>query len=154
MGRIYDVYSTGNITATGDYVGGLFGTRTADVERSYSSSQVISTGSLVGGLIGEYRDGDLIDSFFVGNVSGVDIGNTRVGLLIGVEDAGGTFNHSGNYVLNTSTCTNNAGGDTCNITGYATQGPLSYYYDSTNPPMNQWDFTTLWIDNITALPSF
>jgi len=74
-GRV-DVCSSGaNVSATGDYTGGLIGEvytvggAASIISRSYATGNVTSTGNMVGGLIGKnYRTVE--DSYATGNVSG------------------------------------------------------------------------------------
>ena len=78
-------YSTGNVKATGDNVGGLIGELVGHVSLTYSTSNVESTGNNVGGLIGSLNlsnAGTL--EFEKSYATGAIKGANNVGGLIGL----------------------------------------------------------------------
>jgi len=116
-GTLTDSSATGNVTATGQRVGGLVGSgwsqlsiynsfATGDVtgastlgglvgegpkylEKSYATGNATATGSYVGGLTG-YAQVTIVSSYSTGNVTGLD----RVGGLIGHAVDGSSITNS------------------------------------------------------------
>ena len=77
---ISNCHTTGNVTATSDYAGGLVdGLFHSTVRDSYSTANV-SGASYIGGLVGYFWDGQIIDCYSTGNVNGT---SDYVGGLIG-----------------------------------------------------------------------
>ncbi|MCH8567763.1 MAG: FG-GAP-like repeat-containing protein [Balneolales bacterium] len=77
-------YALGNVTATGDYTGGLVGYNTGIISRSYALGNVSSSGNRVGGIIGyNLEAGTLEKSYAAGSISG----NSETGGLIGLNQA-------------------------------------------------------------------
>ncbi|MFH0808261.1 MAG: Ig-like domain-containing protein [archaeon] len=78
-------YATGDVNASGDYVGGLIGANdNAAVSNSYAVGDVVSSGTTVGGLIGLERSGEThVNCYSAGSVSGSSV-------LGGLIASGGT----------------------------------------------------------------
>jgi len=83
-GMISDCYSTGSVSGTGDYVGGLVACNGGEITNCYSSGSVSGKGEDVGGLVG-HNYGTIINCHSSSSVSG--------GMYIGglVQYNGGTI---------------------------------------------------------------
>lgn len=146
---VSDCYSTGNVTGRA-WVGGLVGHFYSNsLNRCYSSGNVVGTGQQVGSLIGYYQAGNASNSFAIGNVTGVSVSN-YVGLLYGQYSSGVRTNL---YYNSSASCTNSSG--TCTVfgTGVALGSSFNYFFDSSNAPLNTWDFTNVWRTSGTSLPT-
>ncbi len=78
-GKIFNSYSTGNISGINN-IGGLIGTNTnGQIFNSYATGNVTGT-DIVGGLIGNNSNSSITNSYSVGKV----IGSSNVGGLIGL----------------------------------------------------------------------
>jgi hypothetical protein len=141
-------YSTGNITATNERAGGIFGNRTngTSISNCYSSGNIISAADRSGGIIGRSFE-SVMNCFSLGNISGSS-GTTNIGHILG----SGANTGANNYHLSTAVCTNSGAG-TCNATNVSGTGIASYFFDDTNAPLTSWDFAGTWTDNVTALPT-
>jgi len=153
--------------------GGLIGLNIGGtVSNSYSTGDVVATGQGTGGLIGLGQNGSIVlNSFSTGNVQG----HTNTGGLIGTHSnpassvtnsfaAGNTTSSStvGGFIgSNTSTITNAYWNKTNSLNCYhdgntnctAIDNNLAYFYISSSPPMNAWDFTNIWQSNSGAFPT-
>jgi filamentous hemagglutinin family protein len=88
-GSVYTSYSSGNVTGTTDYTGGLIGDLYASytsVSGSFSSATVAGT-RYVGGLVG-LSSGSIINGFATGSVSGT----SNIGGLSGSSSGSGISN--------------------------------------------------------------
>jgi len=85
-GTVSNSYSTGSVSGSGDYAGGLVGINYGTVSNSYSTGSV-SGDYIVGGLIGYNLYGTVSRSYSTGSVSG----DNTVGGLVG-ESYGTVFN--------------------------------------------------------------
>ena len=85
-GTVSNSYSTGSVSGSGDYAGGLVGINYGTVSNSYSTGSV-SGDYIVGGLVGYNLYGTVSRSYSTGSVSGDNI----VGGLVG-ESYGTVFN--------------------------------------------------------------
>ncbi len=94
-GSITSSYSTGLVSGTGDYVGGLVGHNSGLITSSYSTGSV-SGDDDVGGLVG-YNGGSTTSSYSTGSVSG----NDRVGGLVGINGGSTTSSYSTGSVSGT-----------------------------------------------------
>gem|GEM_PF-1427148 len=138
-GSINNSYSTGNVTGTGNYVGGLVGAndQTASINNSYSSGTVTGAGTWVGGLAGTNEDISTIDSSY-STCSVAGTGDIIVGGLVGINrvstisnsystgDVSGVANYLGglvgqNYqsIINNSYSTSNVVGSVTYVGGLA-----------------------------------
>lgn len=76
-GPVTDSYARGNVTATGEYVGGLVGYNIGDIDRCYSTGAVAGS-AIVGGLVGD-SDGTVDDSFWDTDTSGTLVSDGGTG---------------------------------------------------------------------------
>jgi hypothetical protein len=112
-GTISHSYSTGSVTSSGYFVGGLVGRSdgySSTVSNSYSTGSVTGNSS-VGGLMGIINEGNVSNSYSTGNVTGV----TYVGGLIGEHEGEGTISNSF-WDIETSGQSNSDGGTGKNTT--------------------------------------
>ncbi len=151
FGTVSDSYATGNVQSTGSGdEGGLVGVDdggTADISNSYATGN-ITGGSTIGGLVGYVENGGSISYSF--STGSVDQSVTNRGGLVGIS--GG--NPTADYWYKTTGSPSN-----CYQTGdyqCTSETTLSYFYTVTNPPMNNWDFNTIWSNsnNGTVYPVF
>lgn len=100
VGRAYDTdfvsaYAEGNVTSTGNYVGGLIGMDDAasTITTSYATGVVNASGATgnVGGLIGD-NAGSVSGSYATGAVTSSHASATKVGGLVGNVTSGGIAN--------------------------------------------------------------
>ena len=130
LGTVYDSYATGDVSASGDYSGGLTGYLNGsgnEILRSYATGKVTSTSSFVGGLAGYNNSGAKIeDSYATGAVQG----KTYVGGLVGdLSSSSISRSHASGTVTSTNTGTaDNIGG----LVGYNIKGTISESYATGN----------------------
>jgi hypothetical protein len=138
VGPITNSYSSGSVSG-GEKVGGLVGYNAAGpITNSYSSGSV-SGYSMVGGLVGENHVGTIENSYSTGSVSGDD----DVGGLIGCNSGTITNSYWDIYRSGQSNCVGLGSSSGC--TGKnAGNSERDYWYYSTHPPMDQWDFDNIW----------
>jgi hypothetical protein len=84
--------------------------------------------------------------------------STDVGGLLGLQGnpmmgiATVQNSYYNNHAGNPSVCFGRSSGGTIDCTAIADNEP--YFYDSSNPPMvGQWDFTTIWQENVNDYPT-
>lgn len=168
----------------GNYIGGLAGRITDNIIDSYAEVKIIVLGSseYVGGLVGWFAGG-INNSYAVGSMEGIYPGTLNyTGGLAGQTGADniyysfsnvsiisyGKYNGSiaGNilwgavinntYFNNYSSIPPSCGKVTLGSISqcYAIQDNQTYFYNVSNPPMNFWNFTTIWDDvfNLTDYP--
>lgn len=119
VGNVENCYATGDVTATGDSVGGLVGylatgEATGNLQNSYATGDV-SGGQSIGGLVGETEAGTIISNcyaignsdatgYWSGGLIGYNAGTVEnsysIGSPIGVEDVGGLIGFSEGTVTN------------------------------------------------------
>jgi hypothetical protein len=173
-GVVQKSYANGYVAGT-HYIGGLVGATltsggAATVTDSYSSATVVGDDT-VGGLVGLGLDVNVTKSYAAGSVSGNDNVGGLVGLLNGsmadVFSAEKIISSSGSGTIGPvtghvfSAMVGNRFFDT-NITGFSSSpdgsSPVSdssyFKGNSTNPPFDQWNFSTLWRTNYANYPSF
>ncbi len=146
--EIEDSYATGNVTGD-DTVGGLAGINigsNALIKNSYATGSITGT-STAGGFVGRNTSGAKIqNSYSTGAVSG----SSNVGGFVGsnnssiIENSYWDVNRSGQ--ISTS-------GDTSPINTSGEPNPNYWFGNSTNPPMQSWDFTNTWQTNSNAHPT-
>lgn len=151
-GAVTNASATGQVTATGDFAGGLIGETTGgSVSSSNASGNVSSQGGWVGGLIGEIStaSGSIFTSWASGNVTAV---GSSVGGLVGYLDqnsnitsshatgnvtghdwVGGLVGSAGVGTIDTTFATGNVTGNANvgGLVGYLTNG-LNNSYSSGN----------------------
>ncbi|MFK7988847.1 MAG: GLUG motif-containing protein [Sandaracinaceae bacterium] len=157
-GGVEDSYATGDTVAgpNGDadcsfvdaqiYTAGLVGVSTrGDIRRSWASGEAGGSGPVRGGLLGLGFDiADVSLSFSLGPVgTGTDTGGL-IGVLDGtssVADSTWDSAAAGNSAL----CGRGGGGRGCDSDpGVDTTVDRDYFFDVSNPPMDQWDFSAVW----------
>ncbi|MCL2012808.1 MAG: InlB B-repeat-containing protein [Cystobacterineae bacterium] len=87
-GTVQNSYATGNVTGSGQSVGGLVGSNRGTVQNSYATGSVNGSGN-VGGLVGYNYDGTVQNCYATGSVSG---SSYSVGGLVGTNS--GTVQNS------------------------------------------------------------
>ena len=107
-GSVTGSHSEGDVTGTGDYVGGLVGYASGSVTGSHSEGDVTGTDNYVGGLVG-YATSSVTESRSEGDVTGT---GDYVGGLVGYGTSIGTSYHEKGKVSGKG----NVGG----LIGYAT----------------------------------
>ena len=81
---ITNSYATGNVSGTGNYVGGLVGNFSySSITNSYATGKVSGTGNYVGGLVGNFSYSSITNSYATGNVTGT----STVGGLVGYSSS-------------------------------------------------------------------
>lgn len=103
----YQIYNNGTITVTGtgENIGGLFGTNSAEVKAAYNTGAIIADSSKnVGGIAGSNTG--TLDQVFNTVITGVDAdgsnvygsitGDNYVGGIVGSNEAGGTVSNAYN----------------------------------------------------------
>ena len=150
-GTITNSYSTSSVSGSSPHTGGLVGYNyEGTIENSYSIGTVSSSGGYVGGLVG-YNWGTINNSYSTGSVGG---GNTVGGLGGG---NGMTIENSywDIYRSNQDSCLGwNVGTADCTGKNAGNSEPL-YWSHRTNPPMDMWDFGTIWkIEEGKTYPCF
>ncbi|MHC4741331.1 MAG: GLUG motif-containing protein [Planctomycetota bacterium] len=160
---IINSYSTGDVSANGtityrsSLVAGLIAWNSGTIKNSYSTGNVsdnnIGSGiSCVGGLAGQNLAnlGKIINSYSTGSVSGGSNSYySGVGGLVGVNYSTITNCYWNNHAGNPSVCI--GGGNTGDCTGIVDNE--SYFYYSSDPPMDVWDFVNVWgIDEGVSYP--
>jgi|GEM_PF-2335673 len=168
---IQDSYSSGSVTA-GERAGGIIGEMEAyndgyeaiaeiEIENSYSSA-IVTADDSAGGIVGFMDDpSDEGEQYVLNNVFAA--GEVNAGAhdyaLIGSDDGLG----DGSLVINNSYFDQSATGqaeataydDTVGgWTAVNTDGFEGDYFknNSTNPPLDQWDFNTVWLEQIDGFP--
>jgi hypothetical protein len=137
-------YVMGSVTGT-NYVGGLVGKNGDSQDWSFFDHPTINnsyaTGNVtgedgVGGLAGANEDYATIDnSYATGNVTGED----TVGGLVG----GNSASITNSYWYDRSQGLDCYDGGNENCTAITDE---SYFYNSSNSPMDVWDFDSIWAD--------
>ncbi|MCK4752069.1 MAG: hypothetical protein KAS75_01390, partial [Planctomycetes bacterium] len=87
LARIIDCSAGGNVTATGDNVGGLVGYNNSSITDCYATGAV-SGSSYLGGLIGTGGNGDIINCYATGAING----SSYLGGLCGYNGNGSISN--------------------------------------------------------------
>ena len=97
--NITNSYATGDVTGTGDSVGGLVGSGSGNITNSYAAGDVTSTGDSIGGLVGwKWGSGKIMNSHAEGSVKG----SSGVGGLVGSSiDSNITNSYATNAVTGT-----------------------------------------------------
>lgn len=147
-GQLYDSFYAGNLNSSNGEIGGIVGVNTTgfSITRTYSlgNYSTTSTGGAIGGLGGANYDSNT-NSFSLANISGVDNDGSNgihIGYLFGINGVTSSY-----YLANQVSCINSGTGGACNTTGTeadAAAVDISYFYNSSNPPLSTWDFTNTW----------
>ena len=86
--KIEYCYNQGNVTAKGNYCGGLAGYSAAQITNTYAYGTVRSAGYYVGGLIGYRYSGTITNSFYLGDAAAD--GNNKIQNGCGASSKGST----------------------------------------------------------------
>ena len=99
----------------------------------------ISGSSNVGGLVG-FNRGTITNCYSTGSVTGFSFVGGLVGLNIGgtITNSYWDINRSGQ-----STCVGGGSSSGCTDKNAGNVEP-DYWYNSNHPPMDNWDFSTIW----------
>ncbi len=159
-------YSTGNVSGSGDFVGGLIGGTYGTITASYSSANVSGSSNFVGGLIGAISGASIDNSYATGEVSG----DSDIGGFIGAN--GGSITNSFS-VGDVNGSGSNIGGlvgeniqedditasyydfDNVTVTGQDNNiGELLYIdlISATYLSDQDWDFTNIWQEVVCGYP--
>lgn len=169
---IKNSYSSGSVTSNTN-AGGIIGRMESyndgyealaeiEVEYSYSSATVTaedSAGGIVGYMDDPYEVGEqyvLNNVFAAGAVSANNLGFALIGSDDGLGDGSLVINNS--YFDQTATGQTEASAYDETVFGWTainTDGSEPNYFknNSSNPPLDQWDFDNIWIVNYNALPT-
>ncbi len=151
---ITNSYAQGNVVSS-DTAGGLVGYNYyTNINSSYASGDV--TGNLggqdAGGLVG-FFDGAMVDSFATGYITNY---NQDTGGMVGYDD-GDTYYENSYYDFfgsGQSGCTNNGDQSGCSPVNDPISVNTSYFKtNSTNAPLNNWDFENIWHLNPGTYPT-
>jgi hypothetical protein len=69
-GLIYHCYSTGTISSTGNFIGGLAGENIGAINECYSTVNITSGNTAIGGLVGNSMGGTITNCYARGSVTG------------------------------------------------------------------------------------
>lgn len=136
---------------TGDqYVGGLVGTGQVEIDTSFAFGAITSSGTALGGLAGSLSNSTVVDSFAAVSVPANQ--PTTIGGLIGAisdvmmdnlyVDAGRTQQACYFTVVPEDTSVTD-----CTAVNETGDDSNYFFNNSTNPPLDQWDFTNTWQTN-------
>jgi len=177
-GNISNSFSTGNVNGTGSYVGGLVGRNSGPISNSYSTG-IVSGEDYVGGLVGWDSGGIVLNAYAKGNVYATG-GTATVGGLIGMfvgddyvyyinytfatgnvsggEYSGGLVGVMDGGLILDSYWYNSTANSELNCysegdNGCVSKTSLSYFYTSSNAPMNSWNFADIWDNTCSGYDS-
>lgn len=176
---VQDVYAWGDVSVPdGENVGGLIGKFEADTSdsnaslsltRAYARGDVVASNE-AGGLIGQISQPavgtspySITDSFAVGNVTVTgnqddEDDEVRVGGLVGNNESPvDAITFTGNYYDRTSTGQIHCSGNsalTCTTVNVGGDQARYFIGNTTNAPMNTWDFNDIWVKNANVPPTF
>jgi hypothetical protein len=108
ISSITNSYSTGSVSGSSNYVGGIAGYMNAgsSITNSYSTGSVSGSSSYVGGIAGQINSGSITNNAAINpSVSGVSRVNRIVGNILNSNTV------SNNFALNRMTVTGNTGGN-------------------------------------------
>lgn len=167
-------YANGYISGATD-VGGLVGNISTDISspvtitNTFSGATVIASDLGAGGLIGHAEYANLTNSYASGSVTGDGYVGGIAGVFSGmmaevfaateIHGSGGTVGpvtgHFGTGSVGNRYFDIERTGLNYSPDGSSGITPSEYFLDNhTNPPMNNWDFSTIWRTNYNGYPSF
>jgi hypothetical protein len=140
--KIENVYSNASLSSSAGlnaYAGGIVSNcdnHTFIINNAYFSGTI--TGERVGGILGRELRCNVTNSFFAGNITA-----TQEQGGIAVWNGGGNIVNSYwyNRTGNPDECYD--GGETGCV---AIDDDIDYFYNVSNAPMDEWDFTNVWSD--------
>jgi hypothetical protein len=148
LGWIRDSYARGNVSGT-SYVGGLAGYNNATIERSYSTGSVSNTGSYAGGLVGLDNPGTEVSgiffSFTTSDISGTNPYDSAGGFVgYGYSNDYSSFN---NYWYSAA----ESGVGNVEAVAPAKVESAEYFQSNTeNAPLNGWNFEGIWASTLNV----
>ncbi len=149
-----DSYATGTVNGGAAYVGGLLGSQNSGtllIRRSYSAATLAGSGLSYGGLIGGFFGGTVENSFSASDLTGSVAANT--GGLYGVGNGTSTNNFFDRHLAGTIASCADSGSASCTAVNVGNATPDYFKSNSTNPPLDTWNFAYLW-ENYQKLPEF
>ncbi len=171
---IQDSYTSGSVSSSSQHVGGLIGSgdtlspnaglEILTVQRSYSSGAVRGS-DYVGGLFGSaaldpirLSHFNLADTFTTSAVTATADSPSFFGGVVGDYETGAVaITPNNNYYDQTQTLmASDAGGNALSgVTAVNTDGTdgSRYKNNSSNAPLNSWDFSTIWNINADTYPT-
>jgi hypothetical protein len=136
-------YATGNVTGSGNDVGGLVGYNgfAFGIGSSYATGNVIGAGD-VGGLVGYHYNGTISDSYS----SGTATGTSNVGGLVGYTNtgSGGTV-HNSFWNSTTSGLSSSSGGTALTNAQMQQQANFTSATSANGNVNPAWDFNATWV---------
>lgn len=174
--EITNSYTQGSVNSeNGSDAGGLIGyvevyndeyesVAELEIDRSYSSSSVISN-NLAGGLIGEVDMYYVDENITISNSFAAGLVEAREGSSYALIGSGSDFTDNSGALFTAEnvwfdeTTTNQSypyypeAGDWYSVNG---EGDQADYFknNSTNPPLDTWDFENIWVVNENDYPTF
>lgn len=151
LSNVTDSFTTANVTGH-NFVGGMSGSvNDTTYARAYATGSVAGD-NFVGGFTGRLLTGVIDHSFATGPVTGATIGG-----MVGSTDAGAP----GQIIASVWDVTRSGQADcvgdlqisvSCDGVNVASATP-TYFFNNTNPPLNSWDFSTVWRTRSTDYPA-
>lgn len=150
---INDSYAGGSIGNGGNsYMGGFAGavlSGSPTISRSYAAMTFTVVDTYNGGFIGGFFGGTVIDSFSASDMT-VGAGNLSGGMF-GVGDGTSTNNYFDEFLADRSGCTG-SGAAACSGVNTADATPSYFKNNSTNDPLDNWNFTSIWSTSVGNYP--
>lgn len=128
----------------GSVIGGMAHGNTATVERVYSTATINADGVYIGGMFGTVDGSPTLSDLFYAGVMNIG-SSTYHGAIIGTSF--GTETRSNIYYDEDicGSCTQGGAGNGSDTNTTAISGNASYFKgNSSNPPLDQWDFSSVW----------
>lgn len=154
-GTVQNCYSTAAMAGGDDYTGGLVGVISAGSKllNSYVAGSVTGQNDkTVGGLVG-MNSGLVQDSFVTADITAKFGTSVETGVLFSVNNGESARNYFWSGLL-CDADSSSAGIQLCNVNGAAgSYQDLSALYSKMAPPMDAWDFDTVWQENQYGLPT-
>lgn len=153
--QITDSFADAQISGT-NLVGGLVGGGSTNITSSFAFGSISSTHSQLGGLVGALSNGSVFDSFAA--VSIASTMPTTVGGIIGVATDSTVTNSYVDRGINSQGCIYTIAVDDvsttvdCTEVNQSNSEPDYFFNNTTNPPLDQWDFDTVWQHNTYFFP--
>ena len=147
---VHDVYFSGNISSTSNYVGGIVGyNENSRITNGYSLGNYSASAAFIGGISG--RSAGNLNSESLKNVFSVSnlyVGSSYKGGIVGYIDGGSNVIRSyWNTSTSNSVCSNGAAPVSC--------FPITdntYFYNMNNQPLIGFD-TSIWQQNSNTYPT-
>lgn len=152
---ISDSYSSGTYTATDNPVGvggvlGIDNGTTSTIGNVYSNATItVSGANNVGGLIGILENTTLSNSFAAVTINGT---MTHKGGVTGSSGGVSTNNYFDATLAGTSNCSG-TGALSCTVENSGNSSPNYFQGNSSNNPLNTWDFINTWQINSNGYPT-